>query len=137
MVNLAIVGVVERKVDGSFLGLSQELSVDSLSPTNVVFELKTGAPKPFHKLAIAGYALALEACEGVPVDYGLLVYLSFSNSRRVPHISTTPVFVGDELRREFLEQRDSALEMLYSGRDPGLASSCPSTCPYREVCGVE
>jgi len=40
-----------------------------------VLEVKVGERSDRHALALAGYALAIEADEEVPVDAGLLVYV--------------------------------------------------------------
>lgn len=135
IISVAVPPVVERKVDGSLVGLSRELSVDIYTPYNAVADLKTGEVRDFHPLTIAGYALALEAEENIPVDYGMIIYLKVTG--RAPVFRLKCFVVGDELRREFLELRDEAYELLTLGRDPGKPSRCPGYCPYYKVCVVE
>jgi len=132
IISVAVPPVVERKVDGSLVGLSSELSVDIYTPYNAVADLKTGEVRDFHPLTIAGYALALEAEENIPVDYGMIIYVKIFG--RTPVFRLKCFVVGDELRREFLELRDEAYELLTLGKDPGKPSRCPSYCPYYKVC---
>ncbi len=135
IVSIAVPPVIERKVDGSLIGLSSELSVDIYTPYNAIADLKTGEIRAFHPLTIAGYALALEAEENIPIDYGLIIYVKVINN--VPRFRVRCFVVGDELRREFLDIRDEAYAILEVGRDPGKPSRCPSYCPYYPVCSKE
>jgi len=121
----------EYGVDGTVLGLSRSLRVDGLAEGGVVVEVKYGAPRQFHQLALAGYALALEANLEVPFDYGVLIYVRCNG--RVS-ISWEPVYISTGLRAEFVERRDELIDMLLSGREPPKAASCPEACPYRGVC---
>lgn len=128
----ALPSVAERKIDGSRLGLSRSLSVDLLEG-NIILEVKTGEVRPFHKYAIAGYALALEAATGVPHDAGLILYIGFlENGDAVVRHRT--VLVDDGLRREFLAIRDEAAEVVENGVDPGMPAECPEYCPWWGVC---
>ena len=132
VVNAAIPPVSERKVDGSLVGLSAELSVDIYTPYNAIADVKTGEVRSFHPLTLAGYALALESDESIPIDFGFIIYVKLE--KRVPSFTIKPLIVGDEVRREFLEVRDEAYQVVTSGRDPGKPSRCPSYCPYYAVC---
>ncbi|MDW8074096.1 MAG: type I-A CRISPR-associated protein Cas4/Csa1 [Nitrososphaerota archaeon] len=136
LVSEAIPPITEMKVDGSLVGLSRELSVDIFSPANAVIDVKTGEVRSFHRLTAAGYAIAIEADKGIPVDMGITVYLSVDNSE-VPRFTHDVFIVGDELRREFLELRDEAQLLVERGSDPGLPSACPSYCPYYSFCNVK
>ena len=82
-----------------------------------------------------GFDLALEAEENIPVDYGMIIYLRVIDG--VPRFRLRCFTVGDELRREFLELRDEAYELLTLEKDPGKPPRCPSYCPYYKVCMVE
>ncbi len=136
LVSVAVPPVVERKVDGSLIGLGKELSVDIYTPFNAIADLKTGEVREFHPYAAAGYALAIEAEEGVPVDFGFVIYVQISPGRAVPSFSLRYFVISDELRREFLEIRDEAYEIVVTGRDPGRPK-CPDYCPYYPVCSSE
>ena len=122
----------EYKVDGSVLGLSRNLRADGLAEGGLVLEVKFGRPANFHKLALAGYALALEASLETAFDYGVLVYESNNGDVRV---DWEPVYISTSLRKEFIEARDELIDMLINDIEPPKASSCPSSCPFKEVCG--
>jgi CRISPR-associated protein Csa1 len=132
LLSVAVPPVTERKVDGTLVGLAGELSVDIYTPFNAIADLKTGEIRSFHPYTAAGYALAIEAEENFPVDYGFVVYLRMEGE--VPTFRLRYFVVGDELRREFLEIRDEAYEIVSSGRDPGMPARCPTYCPYHPVC---
>jgi len=134
IISVAVPPVVERKVDGSLVGLSRELSVDIYTPFNAIADLKTGEVREFHPYAATGYALAMEAEEGIPVDFGFVIYVQIEPSRLVPSFRLRYFVIGDELRREFLELRDEAYEVVSVGRDPGKPPKCPDYCPYYIVC---
>ncbi|MEM4649981.1 MAG: type I-A CRISPR-associated protein Cas4/Csa1, partial [Candidatus Bathyarchaeia archaeon] len=133
IVSIAIPPVAERKVDGSLVGLSSELSVDIYTPYNAVIDVKTGDVRSFHPLTAAGYALALESEENIPVDFGFILYLRFER-KEIPSFKAKHFIIGDELRREFIEIRDEAFEIVDSGRDPGMPNKCPDFCPYYSIC---
>jgi len=133
LVAAAVPSVSERKVDGSLVGLSRELSVDLYTPYNAVIDVKTGEARDFHPLTAAGYALALESEGQTAIDYGVITYLKMEG-RRVPTVENRYFVVGDEVRREFLEVRDEAISVLETGKDPGKPDRCPSYCPYYAVC---
>ena len=122
----------EFKVDGSLLGLSRNLRTDGLAEGGVVLEVKYGRPFDFHKLALAGYALALESDLEAPFDYGLLLYIQNFNENII--INWEPVYISSSLRREFLEERDNVIDMLISDREPPKPVSCPESCPFRGEC---
>lgn len=130
IVCMAIPPFVERRIDGSLVGLSENLSVDMFTPFNTVMDFKSGVEKEMHSVALAGYALALES-DDVDVNFGFLVYIRFGNSL---HFRLRGVFIGDELRRSFIEVRDEIAELIESGEDPGMADSCPKACAYYGVC---
>ena len=132
LVSLAIPPIVERKVDGSLIGLSRELSVDIYAPAYAVADLKTGSLREFHPYAPTGYALAIESEEEVAVNYGIIIYVRLDDGKvrlRLKHF-----LIGDELRRQFLDIRDEAFEIVMNGVDPGKPDRCPLYCPYYEVC---
>ncbi|MEM0172095.1 MAG: type I-A CRISPR-associated protein Cas4/Csa1 [Thermoproteota archaeon] len=137
LVNQAVPPIVERKIDGSLIGLSKELSADVYTPTYAVADLKTGEVRDFHPYAPTGYALAIEADEETAVNFGMIIYVRLSTQRPVPTIHTKCFLISDELRREFLEIRDEAFEIVSNARDPGRPAVCPDYCPYYAVCTSE
>jgi CRISPR-associated protein Csa1 len=120
----------EYRVDGTPLGLSQNLSVDVISDS-VIIDFKTGAPRDFHKLSVTGYALALEAAYETPRDYGLLIYV---NNPEDPRITYKPVYISNTLRRLFIEERDNIIDMLLEDAEPPRDLNCQPTCPLHGAC---
>ena len=133
IMSLALPPFVEKKVDGSLVGLSKYLSVDVFAP-NTVLDFKSGYSRNEHMLALTGYALAIEADDGVDVNYGFLVYIKVDKNVHFRHVGFA---VSDELRREFIEVRDEIAELVDSGIDPGKPSQCPKFCSYYGVCNED
>ena len=121
--------ITEYEVDGSLLGLSKRLRVDALAP-GVVVEVKYGRWSGDYPVALAGYAMALEANLEIPFDYGLVVLVNGDGSR----LTLEPVYLGNEERAEFLTARDEAAEIVVTGGDPGRPARCPDSCPFRGLC---
>lgn len=111
LIEKAIPFTLEYVVDGSKIGLSEELRIDAFGRL-VIFELKTGIKQEHHKLALAGYALALESTLEHPINVGCLVYLSFNNEDAIPRIKREVYAIEESLRRWFIEERDKRLEIL-------------------------
>ena len=131
IVNHVIPDIVEMRIDGRLIGLSPELRVD-MYLGKIIADLKTGDKRPFHKYSVTGYALALEADKEIPIDYGLIIYLSVEDD--LVKIDKEMYYIGDELRDEFIQIRDEVFEVIESGRDPGIPVDCPSYCVYYNVC---
>lgn len=123
---------VERIVNGQLLGLSSELKIDMFADKRIVVEIKTGDMRDFHKYAVTGYALAVESDLEIPIDYGIVSYIYVRDG--YVKIKNKVYFIGDELRREFLEVRDEAFSIINRGMDPGKPSDCPEYCVYYRVC---
>ncbi len=128
---LAFPPIMERRIDGRPVGLSPNLSVDVFTPFSVIMDFKTGVERDEHRLALTGYAIALEADDEVDINYGCLVYIR--PGERV-HFVQKEFVIGDELRREFLEIRDEIAELVDSGIDPGKPKKCHRACAYFGVC---
>ena len=131
LAELAFPSFLERKVNGSPVGLSSNLSLDVFTPYSVIMDFKSGIERYEHKLSLTGYAMAVEAEDEVEVDFGVLVYLRFGKG--VKFLQKEFVF-SDELRREFLEVRDEIAEIVDAGVDPGKPAECPKFCSFYEVC---
>lgn len=123
----------EYRVDGSTIGLSKTLRIDAIAEGGVLVEVKYGRNIEFHKLTLAGYSLALESNLEIPFDYGVIVYVN-GIPRKQLKISFEPVYISTNLRSWFLDERDEIIDMLLSEREPLKPTTCPATCPYREVC---
>lgn len=133
LVTLAIPVVIEQKLDGSFLGLSQNLSADALMFAEpMVLDLKFGEKQRFHQLTTTGYGLVMEAIYEFPVNVGCVTYVDFRENRVL--IEREFHLIGDELRQWFVEERDEKMRMVYEEIDPGVGSECRPTCPYYETC---
>ena len=107
--------LTEYRVDGSPLGLSKSLRVDALGEAGVVVEIKLGRPSWWHKLSLAGYAMAMESFIEAPIDYGIAVTVA---SLDQPRIHLEPVYISPDLREDFLRARDEAIEVLLSEVEP-------------------
>jgi len=121
----------EVRVDGSLIGLSPNLRVDALVSGNLIIDFKVGRKFENHELALAAYALALEANLEVPIDYGFIVYIAPNGRSKV---SVKAVYIDSDLRRDFIDARNEVIDMLLSEREPPKALTCPQTCPYRQYC---
>jgi len=122
---------VEFRIDGSRLGLSN-VRVDALLFPCIPVEIKVGeGVKP--ELALAGYALALESVIRRPVNYGIVVNVEFRSDLSLSWRVKT-VHIDDDLRLEFLHERDKRADIVDKKIDPGVAPSCPTTCPYYDYC---
>ncbi len=122
---------VQVPVDGAVLGLSRAV-VDAVG-LGAVVEFKFG-PAPNVDVALAGYAMALEAEYGVPVDLGIAVHVTVDGE---VHYRAQAHPLDDAARRRFIEARDEAIDIVESGRDPGTPPKCPRQCPFYPVCHAD
>ena len=129
--NSVVPSSFEYVVDGSFIGLSKRLKVDAMI-WGLPIEIKLGFTKDRHKMAIAGYALALEASEGIPIDMGILTNVYLGNSK--VKIQDSFIYISEDLRMRFIELRDEALDVIASGIDPQRPTACPESCYYYQIC---
>lgn len=135
LANLAIPVVVEQKLDGSFLGLSPNLSADAFMFCEpMIVDLKFGKQRDFHRLTTTGYAMVVESLFEFPVNIGCLVYASFRDDRLI--IKKDLHIIDDELRQWFIESRDEKARMVYEEIDPGLPAECYKDCYCYEVCNA-
>ncbi|MEL9991477.1 MAG: type I-A CRISPR-associated protein Cas4/Csa1 [Thermoproteus sp.] len=118
-------------VDGTPLGLSTVVA-DGVA-LGAVVEFKFG-PSQNVEAALAGYAMAIEAEWGVPIDYGIHVQVAVNSS---VEYRATAHFLGDAARSKFLEMRDEAADLVASGRDPGPAPDCSKACPFYSTCHAD
>lgn len=126
--------IVEQRLNGSFLGLSQNLAVDGyIFSEGMVVDLKFD-PKEheFHRLMTTGYAMVMESLYEYPIDLGCIVYVRFKHNQ----ISIKREFhhVSDEFRQWFLEERDRKIRLIEDEADPGRADDCYQDCPYFDIC---
>ena len=125
--------ISEFRVDGSPLGLSPRLSVDAVTALSLVLEVKVGYHQDFHRLALAGYAMALESSLELPVDFGALIYVN-GVQQNEPEVHYQVFYVSSDLRKEFLDSRDEVIQLVEEGKDPGKPAFCPTSCPFFSQC---
>ncbi|ADV65292.1 type I-A CRISPR-associated protein Cas4/Csa1 [Desulfurococcus mucosus] len=126
---------IELPIDGSLLGLSPNLRADaSWIFGGLVYDIKTGERQWWHRLQIAGYALAIESFYERPVDIGAVIYVNYSSRTGGLRIEKDFFIVSDDLRSRFLEYRDELQMMLAGNKEPPVAEACPRWCLFREHC---
>jgi CRISPR-associated protein Csa1 len=126
--------ILEQRLDGRFLGLSQHLSTDAMVFSEpMIIEVKFGPPMPFYRLYTTGYALVVEALYGYPVNLGCLVYPRFLHDGRIA-VERDLHLITDELRSWFVERRDELTRLVVDDIDPGLPARCYEQCQYWREC---
>lgn len=130
---LAVPVVVEQRLDGSFLGLSPNLSTDAFTFCEpMIVDLKFGQKRDFHRLTTTGYAMVMESLYEFPVNIGCLVYATFREDRLF--ITKDLHIIDDELRQWFIEARDDKMRMIYEEIDPGMPDDCHQGCHCYAEC---
>jgi CRISPR-associated protein Csa1 len=132
----AVPFLVEHRISGELLGLSDVLSVDCYDYLRaIMFDLKvTNKPEEWHRLYSVGYALVFESVHEVPVDICCTVYLNVDGGR--VSVQKDLFFANDELRQWWIEERDKKLEIVAERKDPGRPerSQCKDYCMYFKAC---
>ena len=132
----AVPFLVEHRISGELLGLSDVLSVDCYDYLRaIMFDLKKANSKEeWHRLYSVGYALVFESVHETPVDICCTVYLNVENGR--VNVQKDLFFASDELRQWWIEERDKKLEIVAERKDPGKPerSQCSEYCQYYSVC---
>lgn len=122
-----------QKMEGSFLGLSSQLTADAYAfALPMILDLKFALKRDSHRLSTTGYALVMEALYEHPVDIGCLVYVGFKDKRFI--VQREFHLINEELRQRFIEERDEKMRMVYGEMPPGLPPECHETCPYYGEC---
>ncbi len=121
----------EFVLDGSLLGLGS-VRVDAVLYPSIPVEIKLGDTKRA-ELALAGYALVMESLFAQPIDFGIAVTVRVDGDGNVSW-SWKLVPIDDNLRLEFLHERDRKADIVEKQVDPGPAESCPRSCPYYDYC---
>jgi CRISPR-associated protein Csa1 len=135
LATLALPVTVERQLDGAYLGLAGHLAADAIGMfQGIVFDVKFGGRREFHRLTTAGYALVMESLYGQAMDIGCLVYVRFAGERVL--VERDLHVIDDELRQWFIEERDERSRLVSEEIDPGRAAECALACPYEERCPV-
>jgi CRISPR-associated protein Csa1 len=122
-----------RRLDGRYLGLTPTVEVDAVGfPEPVVGALRLGAPAGWHRVAVAGQALLLEALHETPVNLGTIAYLTLADGQLT--LTRDLFVVDDELRQAFVDARDERARLVEEEVDPGLPPDCPASCPLLAHC---
>ena len=134
LVSLVSPELAEFPVDGTLVGLTPTLRIDSLLPTGLIVEIKSRPFKEEYMLTLAGYALAFESQYETPVDFGVLLQVQIDERKRDIKFYKKIVPISDDLRSSFLERRDMLMASIAENRDPGMPEICNPACPYLHVC---
>ena len=133
LVQLSFPIATEIIVDGSLLGLSKYLRADAAWMLGgIIFDVKLGRREEWHRIQVAGYALAFESVFERPVDIGCTIYVSKIGKNI--RIDRDFYIIGDYLRSSFLEKRDELQMMLLKDMEPDVADKCPKLCTFRSFC---
>ena len=98
----------------------------------VVFDLKFGGRRDFHRLTTTAYALVLGSLHEYPVDVGCVIYVRFAGDRVL--VERDLHLIDDELRQWFIDERDERMRMVAEELDPGKADDCAEDCPHAGRC---
>lgn len=100
--------------------MSSLLSCDSaLLGSAVLYDVKFGQKRDFHRLGVTAYAMVMESLWQFPVNVGCTVHVDSRGS--VPVIRRDLFIIDDELRQWFIEERDDTMRLVYEEHDPGVA----------------
>ena len=133
LVQLSFPIATEIIVDGSLLGLSKYLRADAAWMLGgIIFDVKLGRKEEWHRIQVAGYALAFESVFERPVDVGCTIYVSKVGKNI--RIDRDFYIIGDYLRSSFLEKRDELQMMLLKDMEPDVADRCPKYCVFKSFC---
>lgn len=123
---------VEPQLEGTLIGFSDVIRPDLVIGAIPLEVVVTDNEEYLSRkeLALAAYALAIEAYLGNPVNYGILISLNV----KLGKISLRPIMIDDTYRRSVIRERNEVARIVVRRDDPGIASKCPETCPFREYC---
>ncbi|MFQ6089577.1 MAG: type I-A CRISPR-associated protein Cas4/Csa1 [Candidatus Methanofastidiosia archaeon] len=133
IVQTALPFLIEHKISGEFLGLSEILSIDCYDYLHgIMFDLKHEEKNEKNRLYPTGYALVFESVYEIPVDVGCITYVNFRNERLL--VDKDMFHINDNLRSWWVEERDKKFEIVLKENDPGKPENCPRNCMYYGVC---
>jgi len=134
LIHSSVPFLIEHKMSGELLGLSGLLSLDCYDFLRcIMFDLKVSdSSKDWDRLAPVGYALVFESLHETPVDVGCVIYLNLVEGRIM--VKKDLFFLSDELRRWWIEERDSKLEIVSEKKDPQRPAKCDPECVYYSAC---
>lgn len=133
LVAAALPLTVDRRLDGRYLGMTAQITVDAVGfPEPVVFSLRMDRPQPWHRLVPTGHALLLEGLHETPVNLGAIAYVAMDDGQL--SLTRDLFVIDDELRQAFIDARDERARLVEEEIDPGLPGTCPATCPLLARC---
>jgi CRISPR-associated protein Csa1 len=98
-----------------------------------MFDLKVSdVQREWDRLTPTGYALVFESLHETPVDVGCIIYLNVVEGKIM--VKKDLFFISDELRRWWIEERDSKLEIVSEKKDPQRPAKCDPECVYYNAC---
>jgi len=130
---------IEEFVDGRGLGMGWGRIdlIGKIEDDIIIFDLKTGKPYKenwYSKLQIAGYALAFENKEGIPVDLGGLIFPL--DDEKLPR--STPFkdffYINNELRKSLLKRKEKIINILKKDSPPKKAKKGCKWCSLKGEC---
>lgn len=134
IVSLTAPETAEFPIDGTLIGLTPTIRIDSYLPPGILVELKTRPYKPEYQLTLAGYALAFESMYETPIDHGILLQINIDEKSKSIRFYPKIITLGDDIRTEFIERRDRYAEIVVNEEDPGMPDECSPACPYQYYC---
>lgn len=135
---------VEQQLQAGWLGLTEPVTPDFLYRRRVIGDIKTGevdaGPGGLFELTCTAYALAWERVYGEPIDWGVILHVSYNQRRNVPIYRGSRIYPLDTTARIRLWDRLSQrLSFVRDGQDPGYPADrevCRG-CAYEAVCYPE
>ena len=87
-----------------------------------------------YRIAVTGYALAYEKTYHKKVDVGCVLFLNLEQTNETPVYEIDAFVTSDELRKAFIVKRETMTNIVYKKIEPNLATKCPQSCAYLNVC---
>jgi CRISPR-associated protein Csa1 len=125
------------KICASILGISGSAEMDFLIRKSIVGEIKSNEWYEFYNIGLAGYALAFEADRKTDLNLGVVLCPMFTPERTIPMYYSNSIIkiVSEPWRKMFLWNRNSRIELVKNGRDPGKPANdtkCKGCGFYKE-----
>ncbi len=123
---------VEPCLEGTLVGFSDVIRPD-LVIASIPVEIVVGDKDIYVKrkeLALAIYAMAIEALTCNPVNYGVLIMINPRTGKALMRA----IPLTDDIRRQALRERDEVARIVSRKDDPGISSECPESCAYYAYC---
>ncbi|MHA1769973.1 MAG: type I-A CRISPR-associated protein Cas4/Csa1 [Candidatus Thorarchaeota archaeon] len=133
LVNAALPIIISDHFAGAQLGLTESLSSYIWMPEHTVINLRMGEKRRYHRFATVASAIFAEKLYDYPIDIGCIVYAKLDGTEDLK-VENDIFNIDDSSRRELIDIRNKALQIVSLRKDPGIAKFCPLECPYYHVC---